>query len=1658
MFGNIIAEVLDQRPELRTEMQPLYAASSDALERLCEKIDPDSTLVIIVDGIDHISRVFAEATGISRSDIDIVEQIALLKLPTNVRLLIGSQPGRHLDPLIPAAEFVSLPRWSRTEIGKLVARVGLASMFESAGLSEMAEDFVSRLADTSEGNPLYATFVCREIRAILLDNAVFDPTAALEAIPAHHGSLTTYYDYVIRRIEEHQAVFIAESLALIDFGVSESELKEVFPAQAHRIGGALSVLRPILTQISGQGGIRIYHESFRRYIREKVDRVGGSLSALLDPISAWLDKRGFLSDAKSYRFLLPTLRRAGQYRMLLDRITESFVSDSLAGGHPPVAIGHNLLVAAAVAADLQDWPALVRLNELQRANATYISERLGDIHTYALAMKAVLGAQVLSERLLYEGRPTYAREPGLLLCKICDDSGANPPWKEYLSLAQSSERSPISDRSLAPSWFGGVLRVQGLERGIEILADWARHFDPKHEYNSLFRLGVNEVARVFGPEGLDRLAAATGMPCWAQNEISIVQAEVSSSNGNSEAATTRASAVLANAPSLHQAAVAVSLGAPAADAATICLGLTSFDLSLADRYSISDSQAIHDWLDCLHILSRVSPQLVRQEILRVRGVGWYRLWLEFAALTALATARSMDDPNGARVEALAALRLLASDTSPFKGTPRACDLYSIHGLIHTTIADCLALLGEDVSAWRESIELLRSISNGTNTSLDYEQMGPFDSEALINAISPFVTRQSLTPVLLPAIEEELKAWRGTAGYYATLAVQHLHLAELKIRVGDSDSAKQYWDDACIFLGAYGFHKDITIFDLLESLSTIGPRSPARVAEKVQAVQPLVHSALVHSDGRETKNAVISWYDALLQARPADAIVLLINALLREGGNIDWRLEDCLRLTLKAADTTVNPIILAFLWSTADADEISRDIHSRLNVLKRLYDRYPELAPDFLRLVVSEVQGDGSKVSHSAIDAVCTFAAEQGDSTLIRDVVGPEEEQHTYPDLPARPSLQITPPPFPANATPLQLIKALRDRSINLEDEHGSIVNAFGYRLIELSETGKEADAVLLLKYFARHRFFSRGAHVLAEIAAGLESRGRTTLASLAYALAYTRSPGSGGWLVFGGEEYLDWFVKGLELDESAALNILAEEVGRQIDGSSYSLGIARHLTELFSRVGKEDLAFDVWSAAFEVINHRLPRERDRYLLFGQYDSGATTDLSTEQAAVSLLLSRLAHPEFRRKMAASAGYASSLRQFPELALPGIRSSLVQQQSLTSKLAVLAGLEQLEEQPYPVSAAVVGELADLTSSPIFGVSQLARILLSRISADSQIQPRQRAPLAPTTPTRSKAEAVLTRDRGDRATVLRKLWGELPHLVAAQFDELWNSSEADREIEKERSEIFSRTGQRKMPEPPALMWSHEMYERVLNEVLGHLDLELVRRGEINSSTLDEVARAISPHIELHSALFNSRVPRPEMPFPSEQAAGGPPQGVTDPDFAGWQRLGYFERELLLSARPGLPEYESSLTRVQGLWIGTRPARGDQNPSPIGHADSSLVFEIANSSAIRVPTSGPVVGLAIVEDFIGTLRVLSLAPALNAKLGLRRRNRIGRLELIDEQGNPAVVYRHWRVRPLGDRIGEAASRFEGCDLIARPDVYASIEGTFERFGLRTLADEHRS
>ena len=479
VFGSLVGRLAEADPRLVEDQRPRYAGDEQTLTRCLVqsvKVEPNRPVAVVIDGIDHITRVLSGRVGDFDPSLSLAEMLASLKIPEGAVLIVLSQPGTHLRPLAETGtDTFEVAGLDYAEISSLAARLGVVP-FENTDTSEnvasvfeeetMAGTFLEVLADRSTGNALYATYLCREVSRS--EATLVDPVATLQNLPYFDGTLENYYRYLKRSLDSGEGL-VADLIALLDFAVTRAELPEILPVTSHRINRALDVLDPVLMDSGTQGGIRVYHESFARFLRQSLQNDPHAHPALVGSVTDWLGNRGFFEDSRAFRSLLPLLTTIGKDEEVIDIVDRGFVVRAVAAGFPTSAITANLATAIGCAARVGNWPVFARYVELSRAAESYKTERYKtSLIEYTDVPIGLFGPSAVAERLVYEDRIVMSPREGLQVCAMLDAHGAVAPWHHYMKAslrkAESArlihhEDEPDSDLFRSKEWWRGRLRL-----------------------------------------------------------------------------------------------------------------------------------------------------------------------------------------------------------------------------------------------------------------------------------------------------------------------------------------------------------------------------------------------------------------------------------------------------------------------------------------------------------------------------------------------------------------------------------------------------------------------------------------------------------------------------------------------------------------------------------------------------------------------------------------------------------------------------------------------------------------------------------------------------------------------------------------------------------------------------------------------------------------------------------------------------------------------------------------------------------------------------------------------------------------------------------------------------------------------------------------------
>ena len=1556
IFGSLLARISEHNPSLVANQRPRFAAHEQALvEAVTSSIQeaPTRPVALVVDGIDHVTRVIAGGQT-SDPSFSLAEALAALGLPKGSVLIVLSQPGGHLEPFqVADAITVRMPGLTDIELRKLAARLGLVpntalddrSFLVPSPLltdDEAVGEFTTALSERSKGNALYATYLCRE--ASRSPTTTAGPSATVRRLPHFDESLLGYYEHIQASLGAEGA-WVADVIALLDFPVSRAELKEIRPDMAHRVDPALDVLRPVLVERATQGGIRVYHESFARFLRRPFQDDAGARTALFDRVIEWLDGKGLFNEARAFRHLLPALSEANHHERVVAAVDRDFVVKSIAAGFPASAIARNLATAVSSAARTENWPAVARYVEMSRAAQTYQEERFESaIVGFVDVVGTLLGIDTLTERLLHDGRPIMAAREGLQMCAAVDMQGAVAPWYEYMRafLRESKDDNTLygeaADRAVDLAWLRGRLRLSSLDHRDTPDADGARARDSSDENNEQSADRINcdlhapvdwkrlakhlnkgalhaedVVAAILDTYGLSTVVDLIGKLdhpnsyCLALAE-KIAAGEVSDPEGDEWTWVSRATALglpLGYAWRLFRLGLNVGdldLDPIETDRERI-LNLTR---SVQDRAIRWETGRLEEWMDACTIAARRDLLGLGAAEALLTGPGWYTCWLRFTVALAIAEATSAEEQSRSGLDAL---RILTEVTNPFLGEPRACDLYPIHGRIEESIRRAMSLLNDQ--DWDEALGILDRVSSSISTTISGEMGGPLSRDRLLHIAvdTATSTRQDGARQLT---EDEIKNGGG-GRYYSDLAEYRLIAARLALTSGCPSEAYRHWTDACGLLTAYGWHKDTTVFELLDPLSFLISVDPARGRACVAKLQPLCERVPQHTDGRETRHAWSRWWELLAAADPCALARLTQPRLLSACNDPNSLLHGARSDLWRAWHRRADPVVAGILRLTLEEPLDKNDL-TALRPLAEICDGTGSDPPARLATaLIARADERPFKYSYSnsddllsrdreLVDELNAIAARAGVSQIAPLPARPLKADDSvvarkgaWQDPPVENITGQVTMMFPPGAIGIgQAIRVWRGRRYDDERPSWSVerfANVLGYRLVELAEDDREVDAAKAIRLIADAGGFYDKSKLIYEIAEGLERLGHGVLAAVAFTLAWTRARGGGGWLTFGGETAIESLQRATQIEPAVVRRTIAEEIEETVYGGYGTRGIAQALMYGFAKadLGKaSSIAFDIWDEAFAVIADRAPRvsdldDPDDVYEVPNGDSCVDLPGDLNAAFAAAAVGGLAHASREQKRRSLVAVQMSIVERPSAVASGIETALLSLSDPATLTWLLRVLERAGKDADPVISACRSALKHLLASPYLTVRALARRLLP-IGAD---------PLA----TSSKPDPALL--EGGSQILLPERTG--PHLedpsgVVGMIEEVAGSrlARGDRILPGFRAAVRKRVAtemesdliKRRMKAqldayadkleerwPDAFLAHEQAVEDAIQWVAAGGRAARLMNGEPVADPVefeDSLAKALLDDPELPIALECTRQPRPDIP---------PPPTMSDP-----------------------------------------------------------------------------------------------------------------------------------------------------------------------------------
>ncbi len=859
-YGNLIKEILDAYPYLKDRKHKKYASNLHELNQLLQSIEKNT--LVIIDGLDHIERVFSyKQAELTLSDIAIIEAINNFQFSDKVRILVVSQP---IDELNKLADYTTLtiPKWTNVEVLDYFSKNHITDieLQEEKKLHEL-------LTEKSNGNPLYLNYLVEEIKSIQEIT-----TQKINSLPAYSYNLKDYYQYLIDKL--NYDTLVPQILSGANFSLTKSELKEI-THQGKIVDNSLIILKPILNENFTNGGVIIYHESFRRFILEKLENDEIDIErAIYKPIIEWFEEKDFFNFAKAYRFYFQLLYDIRKYDSVLEYLTPEFITQSIYSGHSFDAVKNNYYFIAKSAIQKMDFPKIILVNELNKVLSSTEDVYYDDFHLYFSALGHSKGFKSVSDYLAFEEKPTLPLLAGLEACYLCNQNNEPAPWDLYYEYFDNQKEISISEFKY---YIRGLLVFKETENLVEKAS---KVFNKYKKYIPVYAKELNEYN---DSDYLQEL-----------HEHYDIFAKICNYN---EPIKTTEKDLLTQARKLLEFEHVYDKEIPLVE-----LFFNQIELNIENE------------------------ELIKEVLKLFSAKNWFYNWIIY--FIKIKKAQSEDDCRDFSIIS-EAFKLLIYDTEPFKGKPRTTDLYSLRDYIYNSFVKGVKCL-KTKTEWEEVIGILVKLSNETTTEIQKSIGGPLPTDKLFQLLDEYsndINRSFIINEFVNFIDE-----KEEYQLHSYLAEYCFRLTKQYSLVNNTEKADEYFQKGLKFFIGYTFRRDRTIEDLLYSVESYSNINYTLGNEYIKKIKSLINAVTDHTDGKDTKWLPVEWYQKYFTINQEEASLYLLSQIKR---TYYWIYEEQLQDLIIYSNAEINPTIEAFIFLTFPIDAKEDFLTYGLNLVVKL---------------------------------------------------------------------------------------------------------------------------------------------------------------------------------------------------------------------------------------------------------------------------------------------------------------------------------------------------------------------------------------------------------------------------------------------------------------------------------------------------------------------------------------------------------------------------------------------------------------------------------------------------------------------------------------------------------------------------------------------------
>jgi energy-coupling factor transporter ATP-binding protein EcfA2 len=821
-------------------------------------------VLLVLDGLDHMVREHELSTA--RTFLNWLPA----PVPPGLKVILGTQPVQDLLP--GPLERAGIKAVDITGFDEDAVREYLTAYTGQ----ELDKSVVHAALEKSEGNPLYLRYLAESCAYKGYHLSV----ETIERTPPYGGNIEAYYAELWRRpipgprsatdgTTEAQGLLALVGWA--NFPVPETDLTFLALKLNLSPAAVLGVLRSVQHLLDRDmlehGKLRLYHESLRRFVRERVDARAWR-EPILSALLTWLRERADEDTRWSSTWELELY--TGNSAPLLTGVTREWVLAAFAAHRSHRRVLDIINLATRTAASTADIRTLLRVGWLRG----YVGEISGDsslpVLTNDLRARLRLGLPLEVVFRALGSQNQYSREGVVEIARAALELGL---WDLSSHIANKALARQADDTTYAAAGFGHVApeKLYKHYRERVTAGDTIRYTFENAEriWYRAFRRYLDALVstkRIADLENLATLAVGD-----AKDEAAILNASVRLHVQEGELGLARALSERTTNPTPYTRVVALALGATAlpmpAESPLVVQPLKE-KVSYFDDGGWREAHAEILWTAEMWATTGQDKRLAH-EAERFQEQGTHGRFLKHLVDFGKHVHRSLT--SGEKFDTSTLASSLAAVGTPTNRN--GADYYAWKAGMDTW----LDLLGD-------VLELLKAVNKPATLSTD-------DVKSLAQALG--------YPRLLPWLE--FTGARHFEPEAARPALNHLEvevasiieplltradllsrLACVAAAVGDAERTLHLLARANANLLGHGYHKDMVLFQVLDALQASGYRHGDR---DVLSLAPLINVITDVTDGDETSHLPIELIDHLLACRSPRFVSLYITFI--EQGRVTW---------------------------------------------------------------------------------------------------------------------------------------------------------------------------------------------------------------------------------------------------------------------------------------------------------------------------------------------------------------------------------------------------------------------------------------------------------------------------------------------------------------------------------------------------------------------------------------------------------------------------------------------------------------------------------------------------------------------------------------------------------------------------------------------------